>query len=83
MYEQKFKHVESTLRPRTKFTHNEAVGLLTTVVKDADVHIQGLNNAIDGKNMIIDQLEEENLVYKNWLLISTVVIVLLGLAHLL
>lgn len=60
-YLEKFRKVESNLRPRNKFNHEQAVELLATVVHEADEHIA--------------QLEEEKVIYLTWLILSFMTIV--------
>ena len=44
-YERKFREVESKLRPRSKWTHGEAVAFLAAVVEEADNEIKNLRSA--------------------------------------
>lgn len=66
MYEKKFRRVESALRPRSSIKHQEAIDVLATVVKEAD------------KEVLI--LKHLNIQYRNWLILSTMVIGLMGIA---
>lgn len=83
MFEQKFRKVEKVLRPRKAIKHSEAIDILATVVKEADEEIELLEEVVKEVDVRIELLEEENVFYRNWLIISTLVIAVQGVALLL